>query len=145
MEVRCKENVLAYGSVLQASFLSSHLNTAVLETMASVNKCKFPARVSLHTTPEDTVGFPLCDGMQSLSVDQHKNVITMKIIRSEGLKPGENVYFQSYRSLLLLLWHLQICMRLSNKPNALNNALFIVQRYLGVVGLYWGRFCTKTK
>jgi len=66
----------------------------------------------------------------------------MKTIRYSELKAGENVGFQSYRSLF---GHWQTHMRLSNKPNALNNALFIVQQYLGVVELYWGRSCTKTK
>lgn len=52
-----KENILGCGLMLQASSLFSHLNTAVLENRASVNKGKLSARSSLHISPEATGSF----------------------------------------------------------------------------------------
>lgn len=78
-----------------------------------------------------------------LNVDQHKKVITMKTIRS-AVKSWKIMDFHSYRNLLFLFRNFQTCM-LSNLKSALNDALFILKQYLGVVGLCWGRSCTKTK
>lgn len=127
MEVRCKENILGCSLMIQASFLFSHLNTAVLENRASVNKGKLSVRSSLHISPEATGSFQCGMPSEGISteVDQHKNIITMKTIRSLGLKAGKIMDFHAYRNLLLLFGNFQTYL-LSNFKNALINALFIV-------------------
>lgn len=57
MEVRCKGSVPGCGTMLQPSFLFSHLNTTVLKNRANVNKFEFSTRSSLHMSPKATGTF----------------------------------------------------------------------------------------
>lgn len=136
-----KKKVPGCGSMLQASFLFSHL-TAVLENKASANKCKFSMRSSLHVSPEATGSFQYGMPSEGISTEcgSTQEYYHYKI-RSAELKAGKVMDFHSYRNLLFLICNIQTCM-LSNLKNTLKNALLIVQHYLGV-GLCWGRSCTN--
>lgn len=104
MEVRCKENVPGCGAMLQASFLFSHLNNAVLKNRANVNKGQFTMRSSQHMSPEDTGSFQY--GMPSEDISAECGA-TQECYHYENnqdyrAKDGKIMDFHSYINLFFL-------------------------------------------